>query len=126
MDHIIYYVPNANAAFVGDTIFVLGCGRLFEGSPEDMFGSMAAIAGLPDDTRLYCAHEYTLSNAKFAVTVEPDNQALLDYVETAKSMREQGIPTVPTTVAMEKATNPFMRAMSAERLGEIRAAKDTF
>ena len=126
VDHIVYYVPAAKAAFVGDTIFVLGCGRLFEGSPEDMFGSMAAIAGLPDDTRLYCAHEYTLSNAKFAVTIEPENQALQDYVATAKKLREQGIPTVPTTVAMEKATNPFMRAMSAERLGEIRAAKDTF
>ena len=126
VDHIIYYVPNAKAAFVGDTIFVLGCGRLFEGSPEDMFNSMAAIASLPDDTKLYCAHEYTLSNAKFAATVEPNNQALLDYIEAAKKLREEGIPTVPTTVAMEKATNPFMRAKSATQLGDIRAAKDRF
>ena len=126
VDHIIYYVPDAKAAFVGDTIFVLGCGRLFEGSPEDMFGSMAAIASLPDDTKLYCAHEYTLSNARFAVTVEPNNQALLDYVEQAKKLREQGVPTVPTTVAMEKATNPFMRAETPTKLGEIRAAKDNF
>jgi len=126
VDHIIYYVPAAKAAFVGDTIFVLGCGRLFEGSPEDMFGSMAVIAGLPDDTKLYCAHEYTLSNARFAVTVEPENQALLNYVERAKTLREQGTPTVPTTVAAEKAMNPFMRAETAERLGEIRAAKDSF
>ena len=126
VDHIIYYVPDAKAAFVGDTIFVLGCGRLFEGSPEDMFGSMAAIAKLPDDTKLYCAHEYTLSNARFAVTIEPDNQALLEYVQQAKKMRKQGVPTVPTTVAAEKAANPFMRAKSAARLGEIRAAKDSF
>ncbi|MEP3889564.1 MAG: hydroxyacylglutathione hydrolase [Hellea sp.] len=126
VDHIIYYVPDAKAAFVGDTIFVLGCGRLFEGSREDMFGSMAAIAELPDDTKLYCAHEYTLSNARFAVTVEPDNQALLEYVEHAKKLREQGVPTVPTTVAAEKAANPFMRAETAARLGEIRAAKDSF
>jgi len=126
VDHIIYYVPAAKAAFVGDTIFVLGCGRLFEGSPEDMFGSMVAIAQLPDDTKLYCAHEYTLSNARFAVTVEPDNQALLDYIETAKDLRDRGMPTVPTTVAMEKAANPFIRAGSAARLGEIRAAKDSF
>lgn len=126
VDHVIYYVPDAKAAFVGDTIFVLGCGRLFEGSPEDMFGSMAAIAALPEDTQLYCAHEYTLSNARFAVTVEPDNQALLDYVEKAKKLREDDIPTVPTTVAMEKAINPFMRAETASRLGEIRAAKDAF
>jgi len=126
IDHIIYYVPAAKAAFVGDTIFVLGCGRLFEGSPEDMFGSMAAIAKLPEETKLYCAHEYTLSNAKFAVTVEPDNQALLDYVEDAKRLREQGLSTVPTTVGAEKAANPFMRAETAARLGEIRAAKDAF
>ena len=125
-DHIIYYVPNAKAAFVGDTIFVLGCGRLFEGSSEDMFGSMAAIAGLPDDTKLYCAHEYTLSNARFAVTIEPENQALLAYVKHAQDLRDQGLPTVPTTVAMEKATNPFMRAKTAARLGEIRRAKDSF
>jgi len=109
-DHIIYHVPSARAAFVGDTIFVLGCGRLFEGSPADMHSSMAAIAALPDETKLYCAHEYTLSNARFAVTVEPDNQDLLDYVETAKALREKDMPTVPTTVAMEKKTNPFMRA----------------
>ena len=129
-DHIIYYVADAHqgegAAFVGDTIFVLGCGRLFEGSPADMHGSMAAIANLPDTTRLYCAHEYTLSNARFAVTIEPNNQDLLDYVSRAKIMRENDQPTVPTTVAMEKKTNPFMRAASAQRLGEIRAAKDSF
>jgi hydroxyacylglutathione hydrolase len=126
VDHIIYYVPSAKAVFVGDTIFVLGCGRLFEGSPEDMFGSMAAIAALPDDTKIYCAHEYTLSNAKFAVTVEPDNQDLLDYVEKAKVLRNDNIPTVPTTIRVEKSCNPFMRAATAQRLGEIRAAKDNF
>ena len=126
VDHIIYYVPSAKSVFVGDTIFVLGCGRLFEGSPEDMFGSMAAIAALPDDTKIYCAHEYTLSNAKFAVTVEPDNQDLLDYVEKAKDLRKENVPTVPTTIRAEKACNPFMRATTAQRLGEIRAAKDNF
>ena len=129
-DHIIYYVADAHdgqgAAFVGDTIFVLGCGRLFEGSPQDMYGSMAAIAKLPDTTQLYCAHEYTLSNARFAVTVEPKNQDLLNYIDHAKALREQGLPTVPTSVAMEKKTNPFMRAATARELGEIRAAKDSF
>lgn len=124
LDHIIYYVPNAKAAFVGDTIFVLGCGRLFEGTPEQMFESLSAIADLPDETKLYCAHEYTLSNAYFAMTVEPSNTKLMDYILKAKKMREHGIPTVPTTVADEKATNPFMRAGSAERLGAIRSAKD--
>lgn len=129
-DHIIYYVADAHdglgAAFVGDTLFVLGCGRLFEGSPKDMYGSMAAIAKLPESTALYCAHEYTLSNARFAITVDPKNQDLLDYVEHAKRLREQGLPTVPTSVAMEKKTNPFMRAATAKKLGEIRAAKDSF
>ena len=125
-DHIIYYVPAAEAAFVGDTLFVLGCGRLFEGSAQDMFGSMAAIAALPDATKLYCAHEYTLSNAKFALTVEPENEALAAYVARAKALRAKGLPTVPTTVEMEKHTNPFMRAASAARLGQIRQAKDNF
>jgi len=126
LDHIIYYVPDAKAAFVGDTIFVLGCGRLFEGTPEQMHASLAAITALPQDTKLYCAHEYTLSNAKFAITVEPENKALTDYIKTAEAMRKRGEPTVPTTVAGEKAANPFVRAGSAERLGEIRAAKDAF
>jgi len=124
--HIIYYIPSAKAAFVGDTIFALGCGRLFEGTPQQMFDSMAIIAKLPDDTSLYCAHEYTLSNGRFALTVEPDNQALIDYMEEATAKRENDIPTVPTTVAAEKAANPFMRARDGAHLGEIRSAKDNF
>ena len=124
--HIIFYVPAAEAAFVGDTIFVMGCGRLFEGTPEDMFESLKVIANLPDETSLYCAHEYTLSNGRFAITVEPDNQNLLDYIEEAKQLRNKNLPTVPTTVLREKAINPFMRAASARRLGEIRKAKDNF
>jgi len=124
--HIVYYVPTAKAAFVGDTIFVLGCGRLFEGTAAQMHKSLGAICALPDDTKLYCAHEYTLSNAAFAKTVEPENSDLMEYIKSAKQMRNKGIPTVPTTVAMEKKTNPFVRVGSAERLGEIRAAKDNF
>ena len=124
--HIIFYVPSAKAAFVGDTIFVLGCGRLFEGTPAQMYDSLQMIADLPADTRLYCAHEYTLSNAKFAVTVEPDNRDLKEYIKTAEALREAGKPTVPTTVAMERKTNPFVRAASADELGRIRAAKDNF
>lgn len=128
--HIIFHVPNAHggkgAAFVGDTIFVMGCGRLFEGTPADMYQSMRVIDALPADTTLYCAHEYTLSNAAFAKTVEPDNQAMMDYIKEAEALRGKGLPTVPTTVARERAINPFMRAASAERLGEIRRAKDNF
>ena len=124
--HIIYYVPTANLAFVGDTLFKMGCGRLFEGSPADMFSSMAKISELPASTKLYCAHEYTLSNGKFALTVEPENPDLQDYMKEAKQLRDKGIPTVPTTVAREALINPFMRAASAQRLGEIRKAKDNF
>jgi len=128
--HIIYHIPSAHdgqgAAFVGDTIFVMGCGRLFEGSPADMFKSMTEIANLPGSTKLYCAHEYTLSNGKFALTVEPENTDMEDYMKEAKALRDKGLPTVPTTVAREAKINPFMRAASAERLGAIREAKDNF
>ena len=128
--HIIYHIPSAHdgqgAAFVGDTIFVMGCGRLFEGTPEDMFESMARIAALPGHTKLYCAHEYTLSNGKFALTVEPENTDLAAYMQTAKALRDKGVATVPTSVAQEAKINPFMRAKTAARLGEIRKAKDSF
>lgn len=124
--HIIYHIPSAGAAFVGDTLFVLGCGRLFEGTPQQMYASLQMICNLPPQTQLYCAHEYTLSNAKFALTVEPDNPDLVDYVAKARTLRDAGEPTVPTTVAMELKTNPFVRAGNAERLGEIRLAKDNF
>lgn len=124
--HIIFYIPSMKAAFVGDTVFALGCGRLFEGSAEQMHTSIAKIAALPPETEIYCAHEYTLSNGKFALTVEPDNQDLIDYMEEAKAKRDKDIPTVPTTVLAEQKANPFFRAGSAARLGEIRKAKDNF
>ena len=126
VDHIIYYIPDARSAFVGDTLFALGCGRLFEGSKEDMYSSLKKISNFPNDTKLYCAHEYTLSNAEFALTVEPTNNDLKNYISKAKELRASGLPTVPTTVGAEKKCNPFLRAVSAARLGEIRAAKDVF
>ena len=124
--HIIYYIPEDKAAFVGDTLFVMGCGRLFEGTPAEMYDSLAIIAGLPDDTALYCAHEYTLSNGKFALTVEPENEAIKAYMELAEGLRADNIPTIPTSVAREKVINPFVRAKTAEELGRIRTAKDNF
>jgi len=138
--HIAYYVPEAAAAFVGDTIFALGCGRLFEGTPTQMWGSIQKLMALPDDTQLYCAHEYTQSNARFAVTVDPDNEALRTRVLEIDDMRRRGEPTVPTILGVEKATNPFLRptAESLQRtLGmvnadpvsvftETRARKDNF
>ena len=124
--HICYHVPDAGAAFVGDTLFVMGCGRLFEGTPAQMHESLAKLMALPPDTKLYCAHEYTLSNAAFAVTVDGGNAEMLAAIEEAKARRERGEFTVPTTVARERATNPFVRAGSAAELGRIRALKDGF
>ena len=125
-EHIIYHIPAADIAFVGDTIFALGCGRLFEGTPEEMWESLSRIMALPDATKLYCAHEYTLSNAKFAVSVDGENADLLAAIADAKAKRADGIPTVPTSVAVEKRANPFVTAGSAAELGRRRALKDNF
>ncbi|MBK9004710.1 MAG: hydroxyacylglutathione hydrolase [Sphingomonadales bacterium] len=122
--HIAYHFATEQAAFVGDTLFAMGCGRLFEGTAEQMFANMRKLEALGDDTRVYCAHEYTQSNGRFALTVEPDNEALVARMEEVNALRERGEPTVPTTIGLEKATNPFMRAGSVEELAERRAAKD--
>jgi hydroxyacylglutathione hydrolase len=122
--HIAYHFAGDQAAFVGDTLFAMGCGRLFEGTAEQMYANMRKLEALGDDTRIYCAHEYTLSNGRFALTVEPDNKALLQRMEEVTAMRERGEATVPTNIALERETNPFMRASSVEQLAERRAAKD--
>ena len=124
--HIAFHLPTESAAFVGDTLFAMGCGRLFEGTAEQMFGNMAKLAALPDDTAIYCAHEYTLSNARWAVTAEPENSALAARHAEVIALREAGTPTVPTSIGREKATNPFMRARDAAHLADLRAAKDAF
>ena len=124
--HIAYVFDDAGVLFPGDTLFALGCGRLFEGTPADMYAALGKLMALPDATRVYCAHEYTQSNARFAVTVEPDNAALAARVIAIDSARAQGQPTVPFTIADERATNPFTRAASVAELGERRAAKDVF
>jgi hydroxyacylglutathione hydrolase len=112
--HIVYWLPQQRLAFVGDTLFAMGCGRLFEGTPEQMWGSLQKILAWPDDTRIYCAHEYTEANARFALTVEPQNPALKDRARAVRDRRARGEPTIPTTLAEEKATNPFLRPRSAE------------
>lgn len=126
LGHCAYYIPALSSVFVGDTLFALGCGRLFEGTAQNMFDSLAALCALPEDTDVYCAHEYTLSNGAFAITVEPNNTDLAAYMTHAKNLRAQGRPTVPTNIANEKACNPFVRAKTVEILREIRAAKDCF
>jgi hydroxyacylglutathione hydrolase len=124
--HIAFAFEGDGVLFPGDTLFALGCGRLFEGSPADMFAALGKLMTLPDGTRVYCAHEYTQANARFAVTVEPDNAALAARVIAIAAARAQGLPTVPFTIGDERATNPFTRAASVTELGERRAAKDGF
>jgi hydroxyacylglutathione hydrolase len=108
LGHLAYYVPGA--LFCGDTLFGAGCGRLFEGSPAQMSQSLASIAELPDDTLIYCAHEYTEANLRFAVAVEPSNTNLQARVKQVAELRAAGLPSVPSTLAEEKATNPFLRS----------------
>lgn len=112
--HIVYWFADARAAFVGDTLFALGCGRLFEGTPTQMWGSLSKILAWPDDTRIYCAHEYTQSNARFALTVEPQNTRLQARAANVARLRAAGTPTVPSTLGEERATNPFLRPQSAD------------
>ncbi len=108
----------ANAVFTGDTLFAMGCGRLFEGTPAMMHASLAKLAALPDDTEVYCGHEYTLSNGRFALTLEPGNRELQARMKEVEALRAKGEPTIPSTIGLEKRTNPFLRTGSAE----IRAA----
>ncbi len=138
--HIAYHFEEGAAAFVGDTLFAMGCGRLFEGTPAQMWASLQKLMTWPDDTRIYCAHEYTLTNARFALTVEPDNPALIARAAEVERLRQKGISTIPTTMKIEKATNPFLRptseglqdtlAMKGEStvavFAEIRRRKDNF
>lgn len=124
--HIAYHIPEAKIVFVGDTLFAMGCGRLFEGTADQMFANMRKLEALPDDTTVYCAHEYTLANARYAVVAEPDNMAIAARADEVQKARDRGEATVPTTIALEKATNPFMRAGSVAVLAERRQAKDNF
>lgn len=105
--HIAFH--GAGMVFSGDTLFAAGCGRLFEGTPAQMHDALTRLMRLPDDTRVYCGHEYTVSNVRFARTVEPDNAALRELEERAQQLRERNLPTLPSTIAQEKATNPFVR-----------------
>jgi hydroxyacylglutathione hydrolase len=138
--HISYWFPEAKALFCADTLFSLGCGRIFEGTPEQMWRSLSKLAALPDDALVYCAHEYTQANARFALTLDPDNPALKARAAEIDRQRAAGKPTVPTRLGAERQANPFLRPQDAairRRLGmtdagdiavfaEIRARKDRF
>ena len=112
--HIAFVFPEEAAAFTGDTLFAMGCGRLFEGTPEMMWKSLSKLMQLPDATHIYCGHEYTLSNGKFALTLEPNNRDLIERMHEVSRLRQQGAPTIPSTLGIEKKTNPFLRVDSAE------------
>jgi hydroxyacylglutathione hydrolase len=124
--HIAYHLAGEGVVFVGDTLFAMGCGRLFEGTAEQMHSNLRRLSALPPETRVYCAHEYTLSNGRFAIAAEPDNEAVAARLAEVEAARAAGEATVPTTIALERATNPFMRARSADELAERRAWKDSF
>jgi hydroxyacylglutathione hydrolase len=126
LGHIALIFDEDRVAFVGDTLFAMGCGRLFEGTPQQMFQSLGRLSSLADDTRLYCAHEYTLSNAKYAAHAEPGNQAIADRLAQVEHMRSEGQITVPTTVAEERATNPFVRSADWQEFARLRSEKDSF
>jgi len=124
--HIAFHIADSHILLCGDTLFSLGCGRLLEGTPAQMFASLAALAALPGETLVCCGHEYTESNARFAITVEPDNAALKARIAEVHAQRAAGKPTLPSTIASERAANPFMRAPDIATLARIRAGKDTF
>lgn len=136
--HIAYNLPEAGVAFVGDSLFALGCGRMFEGTPPQFWASLSRLKALPPETTLYCAHEYTEANARFALHADPDNVALKAYADEIERKRAMGQPTVPMDLARELATNPFLRANTPEMRAKwggnsppetfaaLRAAKDAF
>jgi hydroxyacylglutathione hydrolase len=140
LDHISYWIPSAKVVFAADALFAMGCGRVFEGTAEMMWGSLAKLAALPDDTVVYCGHEYTQANARFALTIEPGNEELVARAAEVDEKRKADQATLPTTIGLEKRTNPFLRvnepgiraflgmedASPAEVFGEIRTRKDNF
>jgi hydroxyacylglutathione hydrolase len=138
MGHIAYHLPAAALAFVGDSLFALGCGRMFEGTAPQFWASLSRLKALPPETLVYCAHEYTQSNARFALHADPENKALQDYAARVDHCRAQGLPTVPTSIARELASNPFLRADDpalqarwgggdpVATFAALRAAKDSF
>lgn len=125
MGHICFHFPKSEIVFVGDVIFSMGCGRLFEGTPQEMFESMAKLKALPDQTKVYCGHEYTLQNGYFCLSIDPENSKLIDRVREVESLYEQGKPSLPTTIGLEKDTNVFFRARTVEEFIQPRALKDS-
>ncbi|ENX13260.1 hydroxyacylglutathione hydrolase [Acinetobacter sp. CIP 64.2] len=126
LGHIVYFIEKIETLFSGDTLFAMGCGRLFEGTAEQMYHSLNRLAALPIQTKVYCTHEYTLANAEFAVTVEPHNAALQQRIKQVRALRAADQITLPSTIELELETNPFLRTESPEDFARIRSLKDQF
>jgi len=124
--HVAYYFPEANALFTGDSLMVMGCGRLFEGDAEAMWQTLTTLMELPPETRIYSGHEYTAANAQFALSVDPENKALIERTQKISEMRARGDDTMGSTLALEMATNPFLRAGNVEAFADVRKRKDVF
>ena len=124
--HIAFHFADDDAVFTGDTLFAMGCGRLFEGDAAQMLANMRRFAAMPPETLVYCGHEYTQANGRFALVAEPDNDAIRARMADVDTARAAGEATVPTTIALERATNPFLRAPDTETLAARRRAKDEF
>lgn len=124
--HISWHFPTGGALFCGDTLFAAGCGRLLEGTPAEMYASLRKLSVLPAATKVCCGHEYTLSNIRYALSVEPDNAALQAFHALATQLRAEGKPTLPTTIGTEHAINPFLHARDEAHFAELRAGKDNF
>ena len=126
LGHVALIFDDERVAFVGDTLFAMGCGRLFEGTAEQMYRSLRRLAELPEDTRLYCGHEYTLANARFAAHAEPANGAIAERLAEVQALRESDKITLPTSVGQERETNPFVRASNWEEFARLRSEKDNY
>lgn len=124
--HICLYLPESKILFSGDTLFSMGCGRLFEGDAAMMWSSLQKLTAMPADTQIYCGHEYTLSNGKFCQHIEPENEALKARMAEVQRLRDRGLPTLPVSLETELATNCFLRAGNAEAFGTLREEKDHF
>lgn len=124
--HIAFYDEDNGTLFCGDTLFSMGCGRLIEGTPEQMFESLRKISSLPLETLIYCGHEYTESNGRFAMDVDPQNEAVQKRMDEIKKLRQNNLPTLPVTIKNELATNPFLRASCLNEFAGLRARKDNF
>jgi len=125
-DHICFYFPDSHVIFTADTLFSMGCGRMFEGTPEEFYNSIQKIKALPGETLIYCGHEYTKTNGEFCLSVDPDNTVLQDRMDKVTKLRAQNKPTIPTTIGQETQTNIFMKAQNVDAFARYRKLKDNF